>query len=141
MFLSNNEHKFYFKSKGDVTGQPFEGDFVVKCVLNNMEQVEVGIRTDRYNAGSMTINPAHALINRTIAELEMRVIEAPTWWKESDYGRTLYDTNILYEVFAKTMEGQKIWHERLKKEADEAEKDADKSQKAKKAKEEKPAQK
>lgn len=134
MFLANNEHKFYFKQKGDVTGQSFEGDFVCKCVLSNVEMIEVGLRVDRYNGGSKTLNPALALMNRTIAECEVRIIKAPTWWQESDSGRSLYDSNILYSVFTEVMKGEKEWADRLKKEADEAEAAAEKSQKAKEAK-------
>jgi|GEM_PF-2993310 len=134
MFLSNNEHKFYFKDKGERTGQSFEGDFVAKCILNQIEQIEVALRVDRYNGGSKTISPGHALMNRAIAELEIRLVKAPTWWTDSDGGRTLYDSNILYSVFEEAFKGEKAWAERLKKEAEEAEGTAEKSQKAKEAK-------
>lgn len=135
MHLANNEHKFYLKVKGDKTGEPFEGDFNVKCILTNEEQVEVAIRVDRYNGGSTTISQAHALINRTVAELELRIkrdekgkLLAPTWWVDSDFGRTLYDTNVLYSVFEKAMEGEKKWDERIRKLADKTEEDLKKSE-------------
>lgn len=137
MFLANNEHKFYLKAKGEKSGQSFEGDFTVKCILNIEEEVEVAIRTDRYNAGSKTLNPSMALINRTIAELEMRIIKAPTWWTDSGYGRTLVDKNVVYDVFTKAMEGEKVWADRLKSEAEEAEAEAEKSQKKKEDKKQK----
>lgn len=127
MFLTNNEHKFYLKAKGEKTAEAFEGDFTTKCILNQQEQVEVALRTDRYNGGSKTISPTHALINRTVAELEVRMIKAPTWWTDSDSGRLLYDTNILFDVFTETMKGEKVWADRLKGEVENAEKDAEKS--------------
>jgi len=132
MFLSNNEHRFRVKIKGEKTGEWFEGDFTSKCILNNEEQVQIAILVDRYNAGSRTISQNHALINRAVAELEMRIVRdkkgkllAPTWWVESDHGRLLYDTNVLYEVFTKAVEGEKIWAKRISGEADEAEKNVD----------------
>jgi len=141
MHLADNEHKFYLKVKGEKTGQSFEGDFVVKCILNHEEQIDVAIRVDRYNAGSRTISPNHALMNRTIAELEVRIKVdekgkplAPTWWVENDYGRLLYDTNILYSVFAEATKGESIWRDRIAKKAEEAEEDLKESDKAKKDK-------
>jgi len=136
MHLTNNEHKFYFKKKGDISGQSFEGDFTVKCVLNIEEQVQVGILVDRYNAGSRTLDPNRALMNRSIAELEMRIVKdkeekflCPTWWTESDFGRTLYDYNILYSVFSQAMDAEKDWKDRINKEVKKAEKDVKKSNK------------
>lgn len=144
MHLANNEHKFYFKEKGTTSDQWFEGDFTVKCVLNIEEQVRVGVLVDRYNGGSRTLEPNRALMNRAIAEMEVRVATnkeskplCPTWWTESDYGRTLYDSNILYSVFSKAMDAEKQWTERLNKEADKSEKEVEKSEKIRAEREEK----
>lgn len=138
MHLPNNEYKFYFKEKGEVSGQWFEGDFTVKCVLNIEEQVQVGILVDRYNGGSRTIDPSRSLMNRTIAELEVRLSYdkndkplCPTWWEDSVFGRKLIDHNILYGVFAKAMEGEANWKKALNKEGDKAEKEVKKSEKVK----------
>lgn len=129
MHLANNEHKFYCKIQGEKTMEWFEGDFVVKCILTNEEQVDIAIRTDRYNAGSKTLPTQHTLINRTIAELEVRImrdakgkLQAPTWWIESDGGRLLYDTNVLYHVFAEAMKAEQVFAQRLKDKAEAAEK-------------------
>jgi hypothetical protein len=136
MHLANNEHKFYFKEKGVISNQWFEGDFSVKCVLTIEEQVRVGVLVDRYNGGSRTLDPNRALMNRSIAEMEVRIIYdndnkplCPTWWSENGFGRTLIDSNILYSVFSKAMEGEKKWMKDLEKEADKSEKEVDKSEK------------
>lgn len=142
MHLTNNEYRFYFKEKGDISGQWFEGDFVVKCVLNIEEQVQVGILVDRYNGGSRTLDPNRALMNRSIAEMEMRLAKdnegdpiCPTWWTENGFGRTLYDSNILYSVFSEAMNAEKSWKDSLNKEVKKAEKDAKKSDKIRAARE------
>lgn len=130
MFLANNEYTFYCKVVGETTGEPFEGDFTVKCILNNEEQIDIAMRTDRYNGGSKTLAPQFALFNRTLAEIEVRIIKkgnktlAPTWWNESDGGRLLYDTNIVYHVFTEALKAQQVWNDRLKAKADQMEKDS-----------------
>lgn len=125
MMLPGNEFTFPFKCKGEVSGQWFEGDFTVCCCLTNAEQSEVAIRTDRYSAGSKTLPEQFKLNNRVFAELDMRIKKSPTWWKESNGGWDLYDTNIVHEVFAKTMEASKDWAERLKAKAEQLEKAAE----------------
>ena len=127
--LPDYEFTFHFDSKGEKSGEQFYGDFTVKCILNNEEQVEVAMRTDRYSSGSKTL-PSHVnLFNRTISELEMRIkrdkegkLMAPSWWTESDGGRLLYDANIVYEVFTASIKGEEVWAARIKEKADKAEK-------------------
>jgi hypothetical protein len=129
MLLPGNEHSFHFKEQCKATHEWYEGDFTVKCLLTNEEQSEIALRTDRYNQGSKTLAPSFALFNRTLAELEMRIIKAPTWWRESDSGRTLYDADIVYSVFKEAMKGPEEWAKRLEaktKAAKEAEKKTEK---------------
>jgi hypothetical protein len=125
MLLANNEYTFHFKGKGETTQEQYHGDFVVKCVLSNAEQVEAAIRTDRYNGGSKTLADGFKVFNRIIAELELRIKKAPTWWTESRGGWDLHDANIVHEVFAEVMKSQDVWTERLKEKATEAEKSAE----------------
>jgi hypothetical protein len=133
--LPNNEYIFHFKSKGEKSGDWYEGSFTVACVLNNLEQMEVAIRTDRYNAGSRTLPEQFKLFNRIMAELELRIKKAPTWWTENNHGWALFDANIVHEIFNKAMEAEKVWSDRLKEKADQAEKTAEKMP-AKRAKKE-----
>lgn len=111
--LPANEHTLYVKIQGEDTKEWFEGSFTFKCLLNQAEKVEVAVRTDRYNQGSTTISPQHALINRTIAELEMRTIKAPTWWTENGNGRLLYDTNVVFHVFKEAFEAEAAFKKKL----------------------------
>ena len=73
---------------------------------------------------------------RAIAEMEARICQdsdkenmCPTWWTESDFGRTLYDRNVVYSVFSKAMEAEKKWHDKLKKEVSKSEDEAERSEK------------
>jgi environmental stress-induced protein Ves len=132
MHLPNNSHTFRVKTKGDKTGEWFEGDFTVKCVLNQEEIVDIALRTDQYNRGSTSVPAAFALLNRMFAELEVRVVrdkqtgksQAPTWWVESDHGRLLLDRNVLEEVFINAAKAEKVWADRLQEQAEKAEKES-----------------
>lgn len=134
--LPNNEYTFAFKRQGDVSKEWYEGTFVVKCVLTNSEQIDVAIRTDRYNAGAKNLGEHFKLFNRTMAELDVRIVKSPHFWKENNGGWELLDANIIYEVFAEAMKGQTSWSERLKERVEEAEKAAEKN--PKKAKKDQP---
>lgn len=138
MFLDNNERTVVFSSEGERSKKKYEGKFTFKCLLSNLEQVEVALRTDRYNGGSQTLAPAKALISRAIAELEIRIVDydkTPSWFRDSDYGRHLVDTNVLFDLFQQAMKAEREWAEDLEEKAEKVEKDAEKSRKAKKKQE------
>ena len=128
--IQNNEYTFHVKVQGEKTKEQYEGTFTVKCILNQEEMVDVALRTDRYCGGSKNLANQYILVNRSIAELEVRIIKdektgkmkAPTWWIESDSGRLLYDTNVVYKVFADAMKAEEQWYKKLADKVEEAEK-------------------
>ena len=126
MFLPNNESTFHFKKQGERSKEWFEGVFTVKCLLNQAEQIQVAIINDRYNGGVSTLPPKYALLNRTLAELEARIVKAPTWWTESQGGKTLYDTDIIFEVFKKAFEAEESWLKKVEDATKEATANAEK---------------
>jgi hypothetical protein len=126
--LPNNEYSFYTKVVGEKTQEHLEGSFTVKCLLSQAELVEVAIRTEQYNQG--TALPAQfALINRAIAELEVRIIKSPTWWSERGNGRDLYDTNVVFHVFKEAFKAEEEWKKRIEEKAKEAESKAKEEEK------------
>jgi hemolysin activation/secretion protein len=131
--LPSNEYSFSLSAQGEKTKQKFEGSFTVKCLLSNKELIEVGLRTDAYNNGSQSVSTTGVgLMNRAIAYLEVAITKAPSWWKDSDSGRELLDRNVLYEVYNKALDAEKVYDERISKAAEEAEEFA--NQNPKKAK-------
>lgn len=121
MFLPPVETQIEFECTGETTSKRYSGSFTIKSVLNNFELTDVVLRTDRYNGGSQTIPAQIALFNRAIAELEIRVKSAPDWWSKSDSGRLIFDQNVVFELFAKVLEAQKEWKDRLSQEATKSE--------------------
>lgn len=133
MNLPSNEHTFHFKDHGERTKQVFEGHFTVKCILTMQESVDVGLRLDALNGGSKTLVPGVQILNRAFAELDVRIIKAPSWWKDSANGRELFDSNIVLGVFDKAIDGERIYEDRIKEASGDAQERVENQKSEKKA--------
>lgn len=129
MIMPSNEYTFNIVVVGEKTKKKYEGSFTVKCLLSVQEMVEVGLRMDRYNQGSSTVSPGVTRMNRAIAEMEIRQIKTPSWWKDSDDGRTFLDANVVFEVFLKALDAETEFDKRIAEQAKEADEQTEKAQK------------
>lgn len=118
MILPSNEYTFSFSDKGERTKKTYEGSFTVKCLLTMEEIRQVGIRLDNLNVGSKTLAPGVALLNRAFAELDVRILKAPSWWKDASDGRDLFDTNIILGVFENAIDAERVFDERITEKAE-----------------------
>jgi hypothetical protein len=89
---------------GNETQQPFTGTFKVKTLLTRLEQ----FRADQLRRDLLGPNPEAAmpqLIGEAFihSQLKVRLLEAPDWFKNSNYGLELLDSNITPEIFEKCM--------------------------------------
>lgn len=112
MDLPKNEKSFKFNEIGETTGQVFEGDFTVKCILNIKEKKELEIEKSRVRAD--VINPTQDLlvISMVLATLKCKIIDAPKWWKNN--GSDLMDENIIYSLYEKVSAQEDAWKKELK---------------------------
>lgn len=134
MDLPSNEYTFNLDETGERTKRRFDGSFTVKCLLTIDEIVDVGLRMDAYNRGSTSVMPGIQLLNRARAELEVRIQKSPSWWRDSNNGRDLMDTNIILEVFNKALDAEKVYDERIASVSKGAEEVLEKSASKKSAK-------
>jgi hypothetical protein len=118
---------------GENTQERYAGVFHIQKFLPYRKQLQ----RDAMRRELMGKLPEQAVIGAVYAsvafsEMAVRIIQAPTWWKESDGGLDLEDTNVVEAVFnAMTEELDKIAKKdakdttdaqaRLKKTADKAE--------------------
>lgn len=118
--LPKNEMTFDFKEKGMDTGLPYEGSFTVKCVLTISDKHTLELEKTRLMAD--TANPSNGLagISLTLSEVRARIISAPGWWKDCDYGAGLLDENILIRLFDECVRCETKWRETLSKKAEVA---------------------
>jgi hypothetical protein len=61
-------------------------------------------------------NPTSELIAYSVilANLRIRIQDAPEWWKQSSGGNTILDESVLVELFDKVMDQESAWRDELK---------------------------
>ena len=120
--LPDNEKSFDIEiEEGDTTRQHWVGKFTTKCVLNLRERSAADLLQKRMNDGMQTLEEETLIYHLIIAQLEARLTEAPEWWIATENGRELKDLNVLYEIYAKCMEAERDWREKVWGEKEEKE--------------------
>ncbi len=106
---------------GDVTGTKFEGVFRFKPILTHAEQ----LMRDQIMRDLLGPTPKEASLRAVsqagiIAEIKIRTVESPSWWKDSRDGLALYDESIIAVIYDRIMEVESKWKEDVKKKAADA---------------------
>jgi len=112
---------FMIDVDGDVTGHRYDGTFKVKPILTHAEQ----LMRDIAMRDLLGPNPKDSSIRAVsqagiIAEIRVRSVETPSWWKDARDGLGLYDENVLATVFDKIQEIDAKWKSDVKARAEEA---------------------
>ena len=120
MQLPKNERTFPFNEKGDLYGHKYEGTFTVKCVLNMFEKRMLEIEKSRLRTDIANPTPDLIALTTIQANLSVRIIDAPEWWKQSENGNNIQDENIIITLFDKVVEQEEEWRKELKDLAEES---------------------
>lgn len=112
---------FMIDIEGDVTGHRYDGTFKTKPILTHAEQLS----RDIVMRDLLGPNPKDSSIRAVsqagiIAEIRVRCVETPSWWKDARDGLGLYDENVLATVFDKIQEIDVKWKADIKTKAEEA---------------------
>jgi len=112
MNLPSKEKKFYFDHTNDF-GERYEGYFTIKCRLTCRERQALELEKTRLMGGYD--NPTDGLLSLAIilSNLDVKIIDAPEWWKQNGGGRDLDDEDIVGLIFQKVADIEKQWHEDL----------------------------
>ena len=115
MELPKNEATFNFSEEGDTTYKQWDGDFTVTCVPNILQRRAIEIEKSRLQADLG--NPTGKLVGlaAVLANLRVRIVEAPNWWNESAGGYNFKDENVLVARYDKTMAQEDEWREKVRK--------------------------
>jgi hypothetical protein len=88
--------------EGENTGEKFTGKFTFKTRLSHKERLTIDILRRQYLGaqpeGAVPSADASATA-QIMADLDVRIISAPSWWTNSDNGKDLADNEVLYSVF------------------------------------------
>jgi hypothetical protein len=117
MDLPKNERTFCFSVKGEVTQQSFDGEFTVICIPNMTQKRAIEIERSRLSADLS--NPTANLFSLAmmLANLRVRILNAPGWWNDSNGGGNLKDDNVLLSLFEEVMRQEDAWREEVRKQA------------------------
>lgn len=122
MDLPKNEAVFDFEYNGLTTGKKYDGQFTVVCVLNMARKHALEIEKTRLMADFQ--NPTQGLIGIAVvlANLRVRIVDGPEWWKQSQGGSSILDDDALVALYDKVMEQESQWKNRLKEQGKSAKK-------------------
>lgn len=117
---------FSINVTGETTFQNYPGTFKVKPILNWDEQLtRDGLRRDYLAKGPDQEKASVRAGNQAslLAEINTRVVECPSWWKEHGMGAKLYDDNVVSEVYDAVMKVEADFKAELVVKAEAAKKD------------------
>ena len=122
MKLPAIESTFAIAMKGDTLDHEYTGTFTVRCILTKREELIADVRR-RELLGPSADSASPVILNNAyvLGQLFVRIVDAPDWWKESDGGADLYDTNVIGEIYAKVLEASAAWRKKVAGESDKAE--------------------
>lgn len=112
MNFPSEQKTFYFDYTTEF-GNRYEGQFVVKCLLNIGEKHRLELEKTRL-LGNYP-NPTDKLLGiaSILSDLRAKIVEAPNWWMQSQGGATLKEEDLLVELYAKLQDAEIEWKKEL----------------------------
>ena len=109
--LPNMEKRLKIQITGEESGINWTGDFLYRRpTLRERSMIEV--MKSRMNGDMMTIDPETSAYNEAMSHLRFTLKEYPDWWKDTDMGGSLYDGNVVLEIYNKCMEFEAEWRKK-----------------------------
>lgn len=117
MDLPKNEKSFSLDHIGNTTGKKYQGTFTVKCALSMADKRKLEIEKTSLSADFNNPTAELAAISSIIANLRVKVIDAPDWFKQSIRSLDILDEDVYLEVFDKCFEKSEEWLSEVKAKA------------------------
>lgn len=95
---------------GSITGRKITGSF--KCrIPNGKMRAKADIKRAQLNMGvpENMLDPAVARYHFKLGYLYAALVESPIWWKESDFGYDLHDTNVVDDLYDQCIDFENNW--------------------------------
>ncbi len=114
---------FNIKIVGETTSQEYVGSFKVRPVLTQAEQLQRdGIMRDLLGGRASEASPRAVSQALLLAEIQVRSLDTPMFWKEAKNGLALFDENVMGTVYDRIQEVEKEWRADMAKKAADAKK-------------------
>lgn len=113
--LPSMDHIFSIDIEGEKTKMRFTGQFTYRRPTIS-KRSEIAKTVAKMNGDQQSnLDDYTKDMNQIIGWLEHCLIEFPSWWKESNYGRDLYDDNVISELSAQIMRFEEQWQTQIGK--------------------------
>lgn len=105
---------FHISARGEITKQIWQGRFKVKRILSHADKFEIKrIFRDILGKNIVDKDSEDFIKAGMIAEVQVRVLEAPAWFRESNLGLDLVDISPISEILTKCYEEEGNWRKDL----------------------------
>jgi hypothetical protein len=116
MDLPTTQSVFDFDFTSEL-GKKYDGRFTVLSVLDMRTKHRLELEKTRLLGNHSSPTDELAGIAIVLATLRCRIVDAPEWWKQSDGGYDITDSDALTALYNKVMAAETEWRLKLKEKA------------------------
>lgn len=113
MDLPSKESAFDFDHTGLDTGKRYEGQFKVLCLLDMGQKHRLELEKTRLLGNHANPTDGLAGIAIILANLRVKIIDAPEWWKQSNGGYNIQDEDALVALYDKVLASEAEWRNKM----------------------------
>lgn len=103
-----------FSKEGEITAHKYDGQFTVKCVLSLADKRLLELEQSRLSGDIANPTDNLSIIARIVANLRVRVLDAPDWFDQIISNLDIIDENILFDVYAECLKCSNEWIESVR---------------------------
>lgn len=112
--LPSMEHTFQLDISGNATGTQYLGNFTfVRPTIGARSEI-AKLCAKLGGEYALTIDEDTKNMHYTLAWLRHTLTNYPSWWKDSDFGVGIYDSNVISELLKETLKFDNQWAKDLK---------------------------
>lgn len=113
MDLPSKESVFDFVHTGLDTGKKYEGQFKVLCLLDMGQKHRLELEKTRLLGNHANPTDGLAGIAIILANLRIKIIDAPEWYKQSNGGFNIQDEDALVALYDKVLAAEVEWRQQM----------------------------
>lgn len=112
MDLPKIESVFDFDFTSEL-GKKYDGRFTVACLLDMGQKHRLELEKTRLLGNYQNPTDGLAGIAIVLANLRIKIIDAPEWWKQSNGGFSIKDEDALVALYDKVQGAEAEWRNQL----------------------------